>query len=405
MYKEEFKRYETLYRKALLNDIIPFWMKYSPDRLNGGYFHCLDFDGSVIDTDKYMWPQTREIWTFSMLYNNLEERPEWLDMAKCGIDFLKKYGRDIKGNWYFALTKEGKPVIQPYNIFSDCFAVIAFSEFAKASGDEECMDIAVKTYDNIQERKNNPKGKYNKVIAENRNLKSLAMPMININISTVMNSIKPDPKYDKIIGESIEEIMTQFVDSEHRIIYENITIDGQFVDSYEGRHINPGHGIEAMWFIMLAAREKGDEATVKKACEITKWCMEFGWDKEYNGIYYFMDKDGKPHIELQWDMKLWWPHLEALIALLLGYKLTGDIELYQRFKKVHDYTWAHFPDKEYGEWWGYLNRYGEVNNRCKANRWKGCFHLPRALYLISEIFRELQNKYQMFTSTKEGGSR
>ncbi len=392
MDKIRFKKYEEQYRNALLNDVIPFWMKHSPDRINGGYFHSLDFDGSVIDTDKYMWPQNREIWTFSMLYNNLEKKQEWLDMARTGIDFLKKHGRDINGDWYFALNKEGKPIIQPYNIFSDCFAVIAFSEYSKASGDGECMDIAIKTYDRIQQRRHNPKGKYNKVITKNKNLKSLIMPMINIDISSVMNSIRSDTKYDKVIGESIEEVMTQFVDNERRVIHENISVDGKFVDSYDGRHINPGHGIEAMWFIMQAAKERGDEKIVKKTCEVTKWSLEFGWDKEYGGIYYFMDKYGKPHIELQWDMKLWWPHLETLVALILGYKLTGDIELYKWFEKVHDYTWSHFPDKEYGEWYGYLNRYGEVNNRCKGNRWKACFHLPRTLYLVSEIFKNLKNR-------------
>lgn len=390
MYKKKLEKYEKLYKETLLYDIIPFWMKNSPDRVNGGYFHCLDFDGSIIDTDKYMWPQAREIWTFSMLYNNLEKRPEWLDMAKCGIDFLKKYGRDSNGDWFFALNKKGKPIIQPYNIFSDCFVVIAFSEYARASGDEESMDIAIKTYGRIQQRKHNPKGKYNKTIITNRNLRTLAMPMININISTVMNNIRPDLKYDKVINESIEEIMTKFLDKEHRVIHENINIDGTYLDSYDGRHINPGHGIEAMWFIMLAAQERGDEDTVKKACETVKWCLDFGWDKEYGGIYYFMDKYDKPHIELQWDMKLWWPHLEALICLLLGYKLTGDEKLFDWFKKVHDYTWARFPDKKYGEWYGYLNRYGEVNNRCKSNRWKCCFHLPRALYMISEIFKDLR---------------
>ncbi len=126
--------------------------------------------------------------------------------------------------------------------------------------------------------------------------------------------------------------------------------------------------------------------------DVIPFWMKHSPDRVYGGIYYFMDKYGKPHIELPWDMKLWWPHLEALVALLLGYSLTGDKELYQWFEKVHHYTWTHFPDKKFGEWYGYLNRCGQVNNKCKGNRWKGCYHLPRTLYLISEIFRELQNK-------------
>ena len=324
-----------------------------------------------------------------MLYNNLEQRQEWLDIARIGVDFLTKYGRDEKGDWYFALTREGKPLVQPYNIFSDFFAVIAFSEYAKATGDEQCLDIAISTYERIQRRRDNPKGRYNKSVQGTRVLKNLAFPMINISVSSIMNDIKSDAVYDSVINSETKEVMTQFLDSDHKVIHENVTIDGKYLeDIYEGRHINPGHGIEAMWFIMQSADKRGDKDTVKKACQAVKWCLDFGWDKEYGGIFYFMDKYNKPHIELQWDMKLWWPHLEALIATLLGYQLTGDSELYEWFEKVHNYTWSHFPDKEYGEWYGYLSRQGVVNNRCKGNKWKCCFHLPRALYLISKICRQ-----------------
>ena len=388
MDRKKLLQYEKQYRGELLDNVVPFWMKHSPDRENGGYFHYLDRDGTVVDTDKYMWPECREVWTFSMLYNSLERKPEWLDMAKLGIDFLQKYGRDENGDWYFVVDKTGRPVVQPYSIFSDCFAVMAFSEYAKATGRSEYLDIALKTYDRIQARKENPKGKYNKVVRENRALRNLSFPMININMSVLMNKIDPAPKYRLIIEQALKEIMTRFLDSEHRVIHENIKPEGGYLDSADGRHINPGHGIETMWFVMQAAGELGDGATVRKACEAARWCLEFGWDKEYDGIYYFMDKFGKPHFELQWDMKLWWPHLEALVALMLGYKMTRDEELFKWFEKVHEYTWARFPDPQYGEWFGYLNRAGQVNNLCKGNRWKGPFHLPRALFLVSEIIQD-----------------
>jgi N-acylglucosamine 2-epimerase len=267
---------------------------------------------------------------------------------------------------------------------------MAFAEYARASGDDECLDIALKTYKRIQMRKGNPKGKYNKVITKNRKMKNLSLPMINLNITTILKSIKPKQQYDDIIGETIKEVMTHFVDTRNRVIRENITPDGKYIDdTYEGRHINPGHGIEAMWFIMSAANERKDRKTVRKACEAVKWLLNFGWDKEYEGIFYFMDVYGKSHIELCWDMKLEWVHVETLIALLMGYTMTGDKELLKWFEKVHTYTWSRFPDKKYGEWYKYLNRQGEVNNRCKSNKWQNFFHLPRALYMISEMCKNL----------------
>jgi len=385
--KSDLQSLSRLYREELLNNVIPFWMKYSPDKEYGGFFHCFDRDGTVVNTDKNMWPQNRQVWTFSMLYNSLEKRGEWLEIAKLGIDFLKKYGRDNEGDWYFCLQRDGSPLIQPYNIFSDCFAVIGFAEYARASGDNESLDIAISTYKRIQQRKDNPKGKYSKTVPGARKMKTLAIPMINVNTSRIMNEISPDPVYNEIIDREISDVMNSFLDQETLVMNENIPVDGgsSLDDVYEGRMVNPGHGIEAMWFIMEIANQRGDSKLVKQTCDVILRALEFGWDKEYGGIYYFMDKHHKPHIELQWDMKLWWPHLEALIATIMGYRLTGNKELLSWFHKIHDYTWSRFPDKEYGEWFGYLSRQGEVNNNCKANRWKVCFHLPRALYMVSEI--------------------
>ena len=66
-----------LYQNALLQDVIPFWEKYSLDRENGGYFTCLDREGKVYDTDKFIWLQNRQVWLFSTLYNQLEKRQNY----------------------------------------------------------------------------------------------------------------------------------------------------------------------------------------------------------------------------------------------------------------------------------------------------------------------------------------
>ena len=123
--------YSQIYRNNLLNDVIPFWLKNSKDSEYGGFLTCLDREGKVFDTDKFAWLQFRQIWCFSMLYNNVEQKKEWLDFAIQGAEFMKKHGSDEEGNFYFSLTREGKPLIQPFSIFSDCFSVMAFAQLAK----------------------------------------------------------------------------------------------------------------------------------------------------------------------------------------------------------------------------------------------------------------------------------
>jgi N-acylglucosamine 2-epimerase len=119
--------------------------------------------------------------------------------------------------------------------------------------------------------------------------------------------------------------------------------------------------------------------------------LEFAWDREYGGILYFMDAAGKPPQQLEWDQKLWWVHIETLIALAQGYLLTGNTECLAWYERVHEYTWNHFPDPEYGEWFGYLNRRGEILLPLKGGKWKGCFHVPRGLLKLSHIFKELHD--------------
>lgn len=390
MTSEEMMALEAQYREALLEDCIPFWLRHSLDHEYGGYLHHLDFDGSVYDTEKYMWPQNREIWVFSMLYNHLEERSEWLEAAKLGVEFLKEHGRDEHGDWYFVLNRRGEPVVAPYNIFSDFFAVIAFAEYGRAAGDEESIEIALETFDRIQKRKDHPKGRYEKRLASATPLKNLAVPMININTALVLSRVREDPSIDAVIEGTIKEVMSDFVCGERNIAFENVTPDGKHPDTIAGRHLNPGHGIEAMWFIMRAARRMGDDKTIQRACEVTLSTIDFAWDGEYDGLYYFMDSKARPHFELQWDMKLWWVHLETLIALLVGYRCTGEKALADWFKRVHDYAWQRYPDPDHGEWYGYLNRQGQINNRCKSNHWKCCFHVPRALFEISTMLSEIR---------------
>jgi N-acylglucosamine 2-epimerase len=189
-------------------------------------------------------------------------------------------------------------------------------------------------------------------------------------------------KVNEFIPGVIHEVMDVFYQPARGLILENVYEDGSFCDSFEGRLVNPGHAIEAMWFIMDLGKRIGDEALVVKAKNIMLDTLEYGWDNKYEGIYYFLDVKGYPPQQLEWDQKLWWVHVEALVALAKGYKLTGDERCQEWFEKIHDYTWAHFKDPEYDEWFGYLNRRGEVLLPLKGGKWKGCFHVPRALFQV-----------------------
>ena len=338
----DFKTLAEKYKTELFENVVPFWLTHSQDKEYGGYFTCLLRDGTVFDTDKFIWLQGREVWFFSYLYNKVEKRQEWLDCAIQGGEFLKRFGHDGDYNWYFSLTREGRPLVAPYNIFSYTFAAMAFGQLALATGNKEYEEIAQKTYARILEKKDNPKGMWNKLIPGTRDLKNFALPMILCNLSLEIEHLLDEEVLKQTIEHCIHEVMDVF-------------------------------------YMDLGVR-LGRQDLIDRAVDIALKMVNVGWDKEFGGIFYFMDRLGYPTQQLEWDQKLWWVHIETMICMVKGYLLTGRPECWAWFEKVQDYAWSHFKDPVYPEWYGYLNRQGEVLLPLKGGKWKGCFHVPRGLY-------------------------
>lgn len=385
----DFKQLAKQYKSELLDKVVPFWLEKSQDLEHGGYFTCLERNGDVFDTDKFVWLQGREVWMFATLYNKVEKRQEWLDCAIQGAEFLKKHGHDGNLNWYFALDREGNPLVEPYNIFSYTFAVIAFGQLSIATGNQEYADIAKRTFDIVLSKVDNPKGKWNKAAPGARSLKSFALPMILCNVALEIEPLLDADFMEKNINTCIHEVMDVFYRPELGLIVEHLSTEGELVDCFDGRLLNPGHAIEAMWFIMDLGKRLGRQDLIEKAVQIALNEAEYGWDKKHGGIFYFMDRLGRPCQQLEWDQKLWWVHIETLITMLKGYQLTGNTKCLEWFERVHNYVWTHFTDKEYPEWFGYLNRQGEVLLSLKGGKWKGCFHVPRGLFQCWQILEDL----------------
>lgn len=390
MVNVNFKQIASRYEKELRENCLPFWLENSQDKEFGGYYSCLNRDGSVYDTDKFIWLQGREVWMFAMLYNNVEKNQEWLDCAIQGAEFLKKYGHDENWDFYFSLNREGRPLVQPYNIFSNTFACMAFAQLAKATGNEEYAQIARKIFTRILERRSNPKGQWCKAYPGTRPMKDFALPMIICNMALEVEDILEDKSVlEQTIDTCLHEVFDVFYQPDLGCMLENVSsVDGTPVDCFEGREINPGHDLEALWFMMNLGIRRGDKALIEKCVEIALKVIDLGWDKEYGGIFYFLDAKGAPQQKLEWDQKLWWVHIESAIAMLKGYQLTGNEKCLEWFMKLDEYLWNNFKDKEYPEWFGYLNRRGEVLLPLKGGKWKGCFHVPRGLYQIWKLAEE-----------------
>jgi N-acylglucosamine 2-epimerase len=367
-----------IYRDGLLNDTVPFWLNHAPDEQHGGFMTFLDADGSVVSTDKPMWVMGRITWLLARLYNTVEKREDWLRWARHGIDFIRRHGFDSDGRMFYAVTRDGRPLRKRRYLFTETFGVIALAEFARAAGNDQALQQARDLYRLVLRYYKTPGLLEPKVIPATRQLKSHAMPMILLATTQILRQAGDDALYQQVIDESLAEVFDHFVSSEFRVLLENVGPNGEFLDEPDGREVNPGHAIETAWFIMEESRYRNNDAELlKRACQILDWSLEIGWDEQYGGILYFKDCKGYPSPRYEHDMKLWWPHNEAIYATLLAYHLTRNKRYMDWHAKLHDWAYAHFPDREHGEWYGYLHRDGSVSSTLKGNMWKGPFHLPR----------------------------
>ena len=381
----------NLYAKELFEYCLPFWLKYGVDSKQGGLYSCLDRYGNIYSTDKSVWMQGRCAYVFSRLCNIYGKREEWLKLAENCLRFLDDYCIDkLDGRMYFTVTEDGKPLRKRRYFFSETFYIIANAEYYKATGDSAALQKALSYFDLVYGiYRNPPCDPYRitpKTIVETRSLKSLANPMILLNVNNAMRSCAPDKaKYDKISAELIKDIL-KFKRPDSTLLLENIGQNGEYDGSVSAyRIVNPGHSIELSWFLLDEAEYYEDNGLRKTAEDIFNAAYKFGWDDKYGGLFYFRDIEGKPVEAYEHDMKLWWPHAEALIATVKLYKVTKNQKYYNIFEKLTDYTFAHFSDREYGEWFGYLRRDGlPTEPPCKGHTYKGPFHVPRMLYTVEQ---------------------
>jgi len=377
-WKKYLSEWRDSYRNDLVNNIMPFWMRNGLDLVNGGVYTCLDRDGSLIDSTKSVWFQGRFAFVCSFAYNNVDKNPEWLAAAKSTIEFIEDHCFDTDGRMYFEVTAEGKPLRKRRYVFSETFAAIAMAEYSKASGDRSYAEKALKLFNDIRRFISTP-GYMEPKYLDTLQAKGHSIVMILINTASRIREVIDAPELDAQISESIESLK-DFMKEEFKALLEMVGPNGEFIDTCNGRIINPGHCIETAWFLLEEAKHRGwEKELTERALRILDWSWDWGWDKQYGGIINFRDCRGLPPQDYSQDMKFWWPQTEAIIATLYAYEATKDDKYLIMHKQISDWTYAHFPDNEYGEWYGYLHRDGTVAQPAKGNIFKGPFHIPRMM--------------------------
>ena len=374
------------FKEYLTKDVLPFWIKNGIDEEYGGIITQIERDGTVYGTEKSVWFQGRALWVFSKAYNYVDKNPEYLRVAKKIFEFIPKC-TDADGRMFFTVTREGDGIQKRRYYFSETFAAIGCAQYFKASGDASAWKLAKQYYDTAKRCYDDPSLNPPKTTLKG---KAHSPVMIMIATSRSMAECAPSDAEKELYSANARHFTDEFLDGgficdEVGAVLETVSVDGKFLDTPTGRHVNPGHGLETAWFLIVEGLIEKNERALAAGKKIIDITMPKGVDHEHGGILSFRDALGKPSLALEWDMKLWWPQNEAIIANRMAYAVFGDEKYKADYETMLDYAFKYFADAECGEWYGYLHYDNTVSTTLKGNIFKGPFHLPRMLMVLNAI--------------------
>ena len=381
------------YNDTLVNQVLPYWIKFSVDQ-SGAINNCLSESGDIISKDRYIWSQGRALWTFSAMYNRIEAKSEYLDIANGLFRYLKNISENTQDAWNYRYDDKGNVLDGPISIYVDGFVLAGMTEYYLATGSDDAAQIALKIYENTLERLSHPD---EIKVAPYVIPKGMKTHGVNMIFSFFYYCLGKTLKRDDICSQGYRlatEVLEQFYVPQKDAVLEFVNADGSFSDTPEGRSCVPGHVIECMWFLITIFADRGETEKIEQCCKLIKRHIELGLDDENGGITLALDIDGKhPVFWGKPSHKAWWVHVEALVATAYAYKHTGDEWFMDMHCKINEYAFSHYPNG-YGDWHNWLDKYGNIAESA-ALPVKDPFHLPRGLiYLCNLLENSISTQQQ-----------
>jgi N-acylglucosamine 2-epimerase len=409
------------YKKHINEQLIPFWNR-AEDREQGGIFTCFNNEGDILlSKNKYTWSQGRFVWIWSKLYEMIDKgliegnKEAYMKQIEKTVEFLDKNVFMEDGKCCYLLSENGQKLEEvpgegyDSSFFSDCFVMLGFAEYGRITGNISRVEKAADIYTHVEQLLSIRDVRCEPYPVPDE-LDSHSFYMIMLDMTRQMYDsflAFDDPRAELFaikMQQYIDLIMDKFCD-ENLLIREMIARvpeDNSYNKLLLVNHINPGHSIECMWFVIVAADRLGLTDKKLKAFQIIKNTYQVGWDKELGGLLRYVNVDGqKPAgdllgtkfeklIQNTWDMKLWWPHSEALFCTMLAYDLTQDDEFFELYKKTHDYTFGTFPNEntEIGEWIQIRKQDGTPSNTIVALPVKDPYHILRNFVMMIELLND-----------------
>ena len=386
----DFQKLSAQYQQALLRQVVPFWLKHSRDERCGGYFDLLTSTGEVIDGDKSVTQQAQQAWAFSWLYNTLDGQSVWLEHARHGTAFLSQFAHDDKLACYAQLDRRGRPVSPSLDCVPDSFSAMAYAQFYRATGDDEWAMLAKQLFTHIRQRRELVRSEQ-AVIGSFRSIRHLSEPVAFLKALLELRPLVDDDTWKQTADAVVQEILHEFVDRRTDTLREYVLPEGAFVNTPEGRRLNVGLTFQTASYLLdfyqeMALLKSGSVGTGivnrKMTTQIVAWCLQLceqAWDEAASGLNQYIDMKRQPFIFPDWQQKWAWVHVEAIASLVKGYTYTQHPDCLTWFKRIHDFTFQHFPDLQHTGWHLAIDPHARPLLEAKSIPTVGCFSLIRCL--------------------------
>lgn len=379
----------------LTENILPFWQGRMRDP-QGGFYGAADCDGIVNKTaPRACVVNARILWTFATATRVLGA--QYRATADWAFEYLRARFIDPEhGGLYWLLDADGRPVSDRKQIYAQAFAIYAFSEYARATGDHDSLGLAIELFRLIEKHAaDREKGGYIEALGRSwGTLDDMRLSDKDLNSPKSMNThlhimeaytnllrVWRDPalvaRQTELIGVTLDRI----VDSRTGHFKLFFDMDWRSLND----HVSYGHDIEGSWLLVEAAEVLGNEALIARAKEAATLMAE-------RTLAEGRDHDGSLHYEAHGDGRLidankhWWPQAEALVGFQNAFAMTGNLAFRDAVRDVWAFIRDKVADHVHGEWHAKLTPDGrpytavEDADACLAGPWKCPYHNGRACF-------------------------
>ena len=398
-----FKQLRERYRKDLFGRFLPNMDRFVVDHEYGGFMCNVNIrSGKKISTNKRAWYEGRGIWVYSFLYNNFEQNPEFLEVARKSKDFILKLQPTDGNFWPSSFTREGTPLSGPGDIYGNLFIAEGLAEYAKASGEGQYFELAKKIMFGALARYDRPEYDYSisygpsaapKVMGP----RVLGHWMVFLRLATQMLEKDPDPDIEDLAERCVDAVMNYHLHPEYGLLNELLTHNLTLPDSEFAQFSYLGHSIETLWMVMFEAVRRKDTALFRASQQAFERHVTVATDPVYGGYFRSLD-----HVDdYNWKLdKVLWLQEEVLIGTLFLIEHTGDLWAQRCYAETDAFVREKFHHLDFKFWIPNGNRQVSEYNLERVEHYHHPRHLMLNLLAIERFSERKSKTSKLFSKQK-----